>query len=229
MSILRNVSLVALAIVCCVGIASADSFAPVDVNATVQVWTGTFTNAQQQADNANPLLASTPTWQFTYTGPINFINNCAQSQSGTCNTFAAFGFSGANTSSFTVGNQASFLSAIMSLPNSPGSFDTGLASLLHFAFNLSVANGTPGTVSHDDGASLYGPGGVLVHSPNLTSEIANSFNYSGSGAYDLYYVEGNGSPSDLVLTSQVPEPSSLLLLGSGLAGLSGLVRRRFLK
>lgn len=203
----------------------ANTFSPVGVTATVEVWTGTYISAQQQADASNPLLLTTPTWTFTYTGPINFINNCPQSQSSTCNTFQNFfGSNASGISGLSPTDLTTFLGSIASLPNNGSG--TGLASLMFFDFNLNTTAGTAGLLTHDDGASLYGPGGTtLVYSPALTSEISNAFNYSGPGAYNLYYVEANGSPSDLTLGA-VPEPSSLLLLGSGLMGLAGIVRRK---
>ena len=85
------------------------------------------------------------------------------------------------------------------------------------------------TLTHDDGAFLYldGSSTCVVCSGSPTTAEASYFTIATSGTYsfDLLYAEVNGAPAVLEMTS-TPEPSTFVLLGSGLMGVAGLVRRR---
>jgi hypothetical protein len=111
--------------------------------------------------------------------------------------------------------------------------------VFQFTGTTYLAAGTTYGITHDDGMYLFL---APVSSPTSFTEAINSgsptsadlsnFSVGTSGYYDfnLLYAEVNGAPAVLSGTlgnlSPTPEPSSLMLLGTGLAGLAGVVRRK---
>ena len=106
-------------------------------------------------------------------------------------------------------------------------------TVFEFTGYLDLAPGTY-TIHHDDGMFLSINGVQVISSGAPTSSIPSSFTVGAGGTgfvpFQLLYAEVNGSPAvlsgNLGSLAQTPEPSSIVLLGSGLLGVAGLIRRR---
>jgi len=118
-------------------------------------------------------------------------------------------------------------------------------SLFQFQGTTTLADDTIYTFSHDDGFIFYLNGNVVVNdggpsAPTVTDFCVGDSSYCSGQAYwttpgtysftlDYAEVDGPGAVlyTDLPLTTNVtPEPSSLLMLGSGLAAAAAMLRRR---
>ncbi|MGC9272094.1 PEP-CTERM sorting domain-containing protein [Acidiphilium sp.] len=205
------------------GIAQADIYNP---TWSVTVWTttngtiggGDFINAAASpAPSPSDAIAS-----FTYSGPLNFDNSNGQNQS---NFFSEFFTTPSNISGYSSStySQAAFLGLTMS--------SSGTSNYSYLQFSLegpptTIASGTNVTITHDDGASSYANNTTVTSSPGETSAVSDT-GMLPTGALSSFvvdYVEANGAPS--VLKVDVPEPGSLLLLGTGLLALGLVLRRR---
>lgn len=224
-----------------VGSARAGIFSSV----AVQVWTGTgdCTNSPTTCVADTATLTSQhppfPDATFTYTGPIDFSNI---SHNNSANTFLNFfdSYNGTTTTtnyatlisgfispSNAYANKNAFLTALMSTPGQ--TTPTSVNTIMQISGTYSALAGTPISITHDDGASFYTNGSftALLSSPGPTTSIVTSGGLTpgGSGVpFTLVYNESNGDPA--VLQTSVPEPGSLVLLGTGLLALSFVARRR---
>ena len=119
----------------------------------------------------------------------------------------------------------------------------GFAQATVFRFTFTETTAETFSATHDDGISLFVagtetttctiascPGDLLPTSAAAPTTAVPSSVTIGPGTYDLWYAEVNGIPAVLQATSTpstvVPEPASLALLGSALAGLGWFVGRR---
>jgi hypothetical protein len=151
---------------------------------------------------------------FEVNAPLNF-----NASGATVNAWLLSG------GAFNIVGSAAALSRLM---------DTGAqGTIVQFLGTVTVATGQMFTVTHDDGLTLIIGGLNLGFNPGPTAPVVSTATYtgpSGNFAFQLVYGECCGGPAvlqvDLPFQPQaVPEPTTFVLLGSGLA-IAGL-RRRF--
>jgi hypothetical protein len=202
-----------IALVASSGIAPAATF-------TYTIWTGSGLNkdATFPVPTTGLLLPS-----FMDSGPINFANTNPVTGS---NTFGNF---------FGASSTGTHLSAAqLAMPMS--TFGDGITTFIRITTSYTITSPFTFSLDHDDGAAVYidaaGNGAQVCGNPLESNETIQSCTLPvGTHNVTLLYTEDNGSPAILraatleQLSSPVPEPLTMGLLGGGLA-LLGVSRWR---
>ncbi|MGH9606116.1 MAG: PEP-CTERM sorting domain-containing protein [Terracidiphilus sp.] len=227
-----------LALLCCIalGLAVASTAYADTYSVSGTVWeNGVATNGGDTPALGSAIYstASTATFTLTNTSASSLINFNSGTDVG-LSSFLTTGYnpSGSNGDTLTY------------LTGSSAAGDGINGDLFEFQGSTTLADGTY-DFAHDDGMILYlGSDEVInVPGPTAAEETDLCVNAGGTGgcvaagsySFTLLYDETSGPPAvlqtDLPLTGPppvVPEPSSFVLLGSGLLVLAGGLRRRFL-
>ena len=206
--------------------AKADSYSFGTLDVTI--WNGEYQNGVTDTATLGSMPTISPIGTYTYDGPLNFVNDNPQTSSGTNNTFLDF-FDSNGTTNYLSDLTAVSGDSVSTLENlimcSGG--ETGAAINTYMEFTGGMIAGETVTLSSDDGSSLYVNGSTLISMPGPQSQTTTSAVLpAGSNPFTLVYVESNGAPAVLQMSTVTPEPTSLLLLGTGLLGLALVLSRK---
>jgi PEP-CTERM motif len=120
----------------------------------------------------------------------------------------------------------------MNITGGDGPMDPTLVTFI--VNNFTLPHNTAFSVAHDDGASFYINGTSFFSQPGPTAFVLSSFTYTGptvtGGTLELVYGECCSPPgifeTNLPTGGNTPEPGTLVMFGSGVIGLAGLLRRK---